>query len=42
LIPTTILCKDEKTLEDIKCYDTMVAKLDAIKSNDNIDENKLL
>jgi len=42
LIPTTITCKDPETLEDYLCYDKMVWKLDAIKNNDNIDENKVL
>ena len=42
LIPESIVCKDPNTLEETMCYDIMVAKLEAIKNNDNIDENKVL
>ena len=42
LIPQSIVCKNEKTLEETNCYDDLIKKLDAIKNNDNIDENKIL
>ena len=42
LIPTNIVCKDNETLVETLCYDKMIAKLDAIKNNDNIDENKVM
>jgi len=42
LIPTSILCKDTETGESSNCYEDMVLKLEAIKENENIDENKIL
>ncbi|MCD5385045.1 PKD domain-containing protein, partial [Candidatus Gracilibacteria bacterium] len=42
LIPTSIVCKDINTGTEIACYDKLIAKLDVIKSNSNIDENKAL
>ena len=42
LIPQTIVCKDAKTGKEANCYADLVAKLETIKNNDNIDENKVL
>ena len=42
LIPVDIVCVNEKTWESIQCYNDMLFKLEAIRDNDNIDENKIL
>ncbi|MDP2090787.1 MAG: PKD domain-containing protein [Candidatus Gracilibacteria bacterium] len=42
LIPQTIICKDIKTAIETNCYLDLVSKLEAIKDNENVDENKVL
>jgi hypothetical protein len=42
LIPVSIVCIDVTTKEESVCYDSMISKLELIKENSNIDENRIL
>jgi len=42
LIPETVVCTDSVTSEVSNCYTDLVAKLEAIRDNWNVEENKLL
>ncbi len=42
LIPESILCKDTKTGLSANCYKDLVSKLETIRDNDNVDENRVI
>jgi len=42
LLPTSIICTDNTTWAQTQCYDELVWKLEAIRDNENIEENKIL
>ncbi len=42
LLPISIICTDETTWSQTQCYDDLVSTLEAIRDNENIDENKIL
>lgn len=42
LLPTTIVCTDVVEWTQKQCYEEMVSKLEAIRDNENIDQNKIL
>ncbi len=42
LIPVSIVCENKETLVSENCYEEMILKLEAIRDNPNIDENKIL
>lgn len=42
LLPTTIICTDKTTWVKSECYSLLVSKLETIRDNDNIEQNKIL